>query len=68
MRTNIRKSILEFICLILCQFIVLRAVTKLLTLSNTITNIAGVVLFLASLVVSWEVLNIIINKAKKNED
>ena len=68
MRTNIRKSILEFICLILCQFIVLNAVTKLLTLSNTIANIAGVVLFLASLVVSWEVLNKIINKAKKNED
>lgn len=68
MRTNIRKSIWEFICLVLCQFIVLNAVTKLLTLSNTIANIAGVVLFLTSLVVSWEVLNKIINKAKKNED
>lgn len=68
MRINIRKSILEFICLILCQFIVLNAVTKLLTLSNTIANIAGVVLFLASLVLSWEVLNKIINKASKNED
>lgn len=68
MRTNIRKSIWEFICLVLCQFIVLNAVTKLLTLSNTIANIAGVVLFLTSLVVSWEVLNKIINKTKKNED
>ena len=68
MRTNIRKSIWKFISLVLCQFIVLSAVTKLLTLSNTIANIAGVVLFLASLVVSWEVLNKIINKAKKNED
>lgn len=68
MRINMRKSILEFICLILCQFIVLNVITKLLILSNTIANIAGVVLFLASLVVSWEVLNKIINKAKKNED
>ena len=68
MRTNIRKFIWEFISLVLCQFIALSAVTKLLTLSNTIANIAGVVLFLASLVVSWEVLNKIINKAKKNED
>ena len=68
MRINIRKSILEFICLILCQFIVLNAVTKLLTLSNTIANIAGVVLFLASLVLSWEVLNKISTKASKNED
>ena len=68
MRTNIRKSIWEFISLVLCQFIALSVVTKLLNLSNTIANIAGVVLFLASLVVSWEVLNKIINKAKKNED
>lgn len=68
MRTNIRKFIWEFISLVLCQFIALSAVTKLLNLSNTIANIAGVVLFLASLVVSWEVLNKIINKAKKNED
>lgn len=68
MRTNIRKSILEFICLILCQFIVLSAVTKLLNLSNTIANIVGIILFLASLAVSWEVLNKIINKAEKNED
>lgn len=68
MRTNIRKFIWEFISLVLCQFIALSAVTKLLNLSNTIANIAGVVLFLASLMVSWEVLNKIINKAKKNED
>ena len=68
MRTNIRKFIWEFISLVLCQFMALSAVTKLLNLSNTIANIAGVVLFLASLVVSWEVLNKIINKAKKNED
>lgn len=68
MRTNIRKFIWEFISLVLCQFIALSAVTKLLNLSNTIANIAGVVLFLASLVISWEVLNKIINKAKKNED
>lgn len=68
MRTNIRKFIWEFISLVLCQFIALSAVTKLLNLSNTIANIAGVILFLTSLVVSWEVLNKIINKAKKNED
>mgnify|MGYP004475297061 CR=1 FL=1 len=68
MRTNIRKFIWEFISLVLCQFIALNAVTKLLNLSNTIANIVGVVLFLASLVVSWKVLNKIINKAKKNED
>lgn len=68
MRTNIRKFIWEFISLVLCQFIALSAVTKLLNLSNTIANIAGFLLFLASLVVSWEVLNKIINKAKKNED
>lgn len=68
MRTNIRKFIWEFISLVLCQLIALSAVTKLLNLSNTIANIAGVVLFLASLVISWEVLNKIINKAKKNED
>lgn len=68
MKTNIRKFIWEFISLVLCQFIALSAVTKLLNLSNTIANIAGVVLFMASLAVSWEVLNKIINKAKKNED
>ena len=68
MRTNIRKSIWEFISLVLCQFIALSAVTKLLNLSNTIANIVGIILFLASLVVSWEVLNKIINKAEKNED
>lgn len=63
-----RKLIIKFICLILCQFIALSAVTKLLTLSNTIANIAGIVIFIASLAVSWEVLNKIINKAEKNED
>lgn len=68
MRTNIRKSIWEFICLVLCQFIVLKAVTKLLTLSNTFANIVGIILFLACLIVSWEVLDKIFNKTKKNED
>lgn len=65
MRTNIRKFIWEFISLVLCQFIALSAVTKLLNLSNTIANIAGVVLFLASLVVSWEVLYKLIDKASE---
>lgn len=68
MRTNIRKFIWEFISLVLCQFIALSAVTKLLNSSNTIANIVGIILFLASLAVSWEVLNKIINKAEKNED
>lgn len=63
-----RKLIIKFTCLILCQFMVLSAVTKLLTLSNTFANVAGIVIFIASLEISWEVLNKIINKAKKNED
>lgn len=63
-----RKLIIKFTCLILCQFMVLSAVTKLLTLSNTFANVAGIVIFIASLEISWEVLNKIINKTKKNED
>ena len=39
-----RKFIIKIVCLVLGLFIALNAVTQLLTMSNTVANIAGIVL------------------------
>lgn len=51
-----REFIIKIIGLVLCLFIVLSVITQLLTLSNTIANTAGVILFIAVLWVSGEIL------------
>lgn len=56
-----REFIIKIIGLVLCLFIVLSVITQLLTLSNTIANTAGVILFIAVLWVSGEVLFKLIN-------
>lgn len=56
-----REFIIQIIGLVLCLFIVLSAITQLLTLSNTVANIAGVILFIAVLWVSGEILFKLIN-------
>ena len=56
-----RKFIIKIIGLVLCLFIALSAVTQLLTLSNTIANIAGIILFIAVLWVGGEILFKLIN-------
>ena len=38
-----RKFIIKIICLVLCLFIALNAVTQLLTMSNTAASITGIV-------------------------
>ena len=44
-----RKFIIKVICLVLGLFIVLNAVTQLLTMSNTAANIAGIVLLIVAI-------------------
>lgn len=56
-----REFIIQIIGLVLCLFIVLSVITQLLTLSNTVANIAGVILFIAVLWVSGEILFKLIN-------
>lgn len=56
-----REFIIKIIGLVLCLFIVLSVITQLLTLSNTIANTAGVILFIAVLWVSGEILFKLIN-------
>lgn len=50
----------------ICLFIALNAVTQLLTMSNTVANIAGIVLFIATI---WIIIEVIIKfiKTKENE-
>lgn len=56
-----RKFIIKIIGLVLCLFIALSVITQLLTLSNTVANIAGIILFIAVLWVSGEILFKLIN-------
>lgn len=56
-----REFIIQIIGLVLCLFIVLSVITQLLTLSNIVANIAGVILFIAVLWVSGEILFKLIN-------
>ena len=51
-----RKFIIKVICLVLCLFIALSTVTQLLTLSNTVANIAGVALFIVTAWIGVEVV------------
>lgn len=63
-----RKFIIQTISLVLCLFIVLSVITQLLTLSNTIANMTGIILFIAVLCIGGEIFFKLINKASKNED
>ena len=62
-----RKFIIKVVCLVLGLFIALNAVTQLLTVSNTVANIAGIVLFIAVIWIGVEVIIKFI-KTKRNED
>ena len=61
-----RKFIIKAICIVLCLFIALNTVTQLLTMSNTVANIAGIVLFIVAI---WTGVEVIIKfiKTKENE-
>ncbi len=61
-----RKFIIKIICLVLCLFIALNAVTQLLTMSNTAANITGIVLFTTAIWIGVEVIIKFI-KTKENE-
>lgn len=56
-----REFIIQIIGLVLCLFIVLSVITQLLTLSNTIANMTGIILFIAVLWVGGEILFKLIN-------
>lgn len=60
-----RKFIIKIICLVVCLFISLSTVTQLLTLSNTVANIAGSALFVVTMWLGVEVVIKIIKE--KNE-
>ena len=62
-----RKFIIKVICLVLGLFIVLNAVTQLLTMSSTAANIAGIVLFIVAIWIGVEVIIKFI-KTKENEE
>lgn len=51
-----RKFIITAVCLVLCLFIALNAVTQLLTISNTVVNIAGIVLLIVAIWIGVEVI------------
>lgn len=55
------KYIIRIICLVFCIGMVLSAIEQLLTLSNTVANIAGIILFIAVLWVGGEILFKLIN-------
>lgn len=55
------KYIIRIICLVFCIGIALSAIEQLLTLSNTIANTVGVILFIAVLWVGGEILFKLIN-------
>lgn len=61
-----RKFIMKVVCLVLCLFIALNAVTQLLAMSNTAANIAGIVLFIVTVWISIETVFKFI-KTKENE-
>ena len=60
-----RKFIIKVVCLVLCLFIALNAVTQLLNMSNTAANIAGIVLFIVAI---WMGVEVIIKFIKTKED
>ena len=60
-----RKFIIKVVCLVLCLFIALNAVTQLLIMSNTAANIAGIVLFIVAI---WIGVEVFIKITKRNED
>lgn len=62
-----RKFIIKVVCLVLCLFIALNAVTQLLIMSSTAANIAGIVLFIVAIWISVEVIIKFI-KTKENEE
>lgn len=60
-----RKFIIKVVCLVLGLFIALNTVTQLLTVSNTVANIAGIVLLIAAI---WIGVEVFIKITKRNED
>lgn len=56
-----KELIIKITGLVLCLFIALSVITQLLTLSNTVANIAGIILFIAVLWVGGEILFKLIN-------
>lgn len=61
-----RKFIIKIVCLVLGLFIALNAVTQLLTMSNTVANIAGIVLLIVTIWVGVEIITKLI-KTGENE-
>ena len=62
-----RKFIIKIVCLVLGVFIALNAVTQLLTMSNTVANIAGIVLLIVAIWIGVEIIIKLI-KIEKNEE
>ena len=60
-----RKFIIKIVCSVLGLFIALNAVTQLLTMSNTVANIAGIVLLIVAI---WIGVEVIIKFIKTKED
>lgn len=61
-----RKFIIKIVCLVLGSFIALNAVTQLLTMSNTVANIAGIVLLIVTIWIGVEIITKLI-KTGENE-
>lgn len=61
-----KRFIIKVLLLVPCLFIALSVVTQLLTMSNTVANIAGIVLFIVAIWIGMEVIIKFI-KAKENE-
>ena len=61
-----RKFIIKIVCLVLGVFIALNAVTQLLTMSNTVANIAGIVLLIVTIWIGVEIITKLI-KTGENE-
>lgn len=62
-----RKFIIKAVCLVLGLFISLNAITQLLTMSNTATNIAGIVLLIVAMWIGAEI-TIKLVKTTENEE
>ena len=62
-----RKFIIKVVCLVMCLFIALNAVTQLLTMSNTAANGGGIGLFRVAIGIGVEVIIKFI-KTKENEE
>lgn len=61
-----RKFIIKIVCLVLGLFIALNAVTQLLTMSNTVANIAGIALLIVTIWIGVEIITKLI-KTGENE-